>query len=401
MKRQVLFVDDEPNILKGLQRMLRPMRNEWNMHFAEGGHQALEIMDTEAFDVVVTDMRMPRMNGAELLSEIMERHPSVVRIVLSGQSDRETILRSVRSAHQFLSKPSNAEMIKSTVSRACNLRDLLRSEQLKKITSQIKSLPSVPVLYTRIYEELKAPDPSMKKIGEIIEQDIGMSAKILQLVNSAFFGLPRHVTSPAMAANLLGLETIKDLVLLVHVFSEFNKSNNKKFIPITELWQHNMETSKVVRKICLEEGLEKESADHAFIAGLLHDSGKLVFAANLPDQYEKVMDLVQAKKCTHNEAENEIFNATHADVGAHLLGLWGLPYPVVEAVAYHHRPSECEHREFSPLAAVHIANGLLHEYYHNGNNPALLDPQYLAAMNLENKLPKWRQLCEQALQELD
>lgn len=208
MKLSVLFVDDEPHVLQGLQRMMRSMRQEWEIITAGGGLEALDLLSRKPVDVVVTDMRMPGMDGTQLLNEIKNSYPQIVRIILSGQSDREMILKSVRPAHQYLAKPCNDEILKSTIERSCWLRDLLADNSLKQLISRIDSLPSLPTLYLEILRELESPYSSMQKIGEIISRDIGMTAKILQMVNSAFFGFRRHIASPAEAAELLGLETI-------------------------------------------------------------------------------------------------------------------------------------------------------------------------------------------------
>ncbi|MBV9849174.1 MAG: response regulator [Armatimonadetes bacterium] len=118
---RVLFVDDESHILSGLQRMLRPLRHEWAMTFAEGGPAALDALAGAEFDVIVTDMRMPGMSGAQLLAEVRRRHPRVARIVLSGQSDREHLQQLAQTPHEYLSKPCDTELLKETVRRLCGL----------------------------------------------------------------------------------------------------------------------------------------------------------------------------------------------------------------------------------------------------------------------------------------
>jgi len=219
-KKRVLFVDDEPRILDGLKRMLRHMRDEWEMSFVESGEAALKVLESARFDVVVSDMRMPGMDGAELLTRVMERYPQIVRIVLSGHADKEMILKTVRPAHQYLSKPCDPEKLRSTVARASALRGLLADELLKQLVSQMSTLPSAPSLYNEVMNELRSGEGSVQRVGEIVSKDVGMTAKILQVVNSAFFGVPRHVESPAQAVSLLGLETIKALALSAQVFSQ-------------------------------------------------------------------------------------------------------------------------------------------------------------------------------------
>ena len=193
VKKGILFVDEEPNVLSGLRRIMHSMNDEWDMSFAGSAHEALTIMDSRSFDVIVSDMRILCTNGTELLNEVKKKHPQTIRIVLSGQTNRDKILRSISPIHQFLSKPCDTETIKKTLTRAFTLRDLLVNDNLKQLVSQIESLPSLPAIYNEIMEALNSKDASTGKVGEIISKDMGMSAKILQLVNSAFFGLPRRL----------------------------------------------------------------------------------------------------------------------------------------------------------------------------------------------------------------
>ncbi len=395
MKQRILFVDDEPNVLQGLQRMLRSMRNEWDMDFANSGEEALQKMEETSFDVIISDMRMPGMNGAQLLKEVARRHPNVVRIVLSGQSDREYILQLVTTTHQYLAKPCDAETIKDTVNRACALRDLLASKELSAVVSRIKSLPSLPSLYTRIIEILQSEDPSLQKIGEIVSEDIAMSAKVLQLVNSSFFGIARRISNPVQAVMFLGLETVKALVLSVQIFAKWESSKVKGF-DIERLWHHSMTVGAMAKRLAETEQLSTREADEAFTAGLLHDVGKLILAASLPDTYQKVLATSKAQHIPLWQAEEQAFGTSHAEVGAYLLGLWGLPTSIVEAVAWHHRPAECPARAFCPLTTVHVANALWHQNALDQEDSApMLDTALIESIGLAERLPVWQSLYEQ------
>jgi HD-like signal output (HDOD) protein len=373
--------------------MLRLMRHEWNMEFACGGAEALAILGIHHFDVVVSDMRMPGMSGAQLLTEIRHRHPHIVRIILSGYADEELTLKSLGPAHQFLSKPCRAEAIKSTVSRACALRDLLGNEKLQLLVSQMQSLPSLPTLYIKLTEELAAAESSLKKVGDIISQDLGMTAKVLQMVNSAFFGVRRHISSPTEAVGLLGLDTIMTLVLTIQIFSQFEDECLANFSPAA-LWAHSLQVGLFAKRLSQAAGQGGEVVKDAFTAGLLHDAGQLVLAANLPRQFAESLELAQAEKLSHHEAERQVFGATHSEVGAYLFGLWGLPQSIVEAVAYHHRPADCVAEGFGPLTAVHVGNALERET--QALPPewcfAALDMDYLAKLGLADRLPEWRDL---------
>jgi HD-like signal output (HDOD) protein len=398
--KKILFVDDEDNILQGLQRMLRSMRHEWQMAFAASGAEALEILSKESFDIIVSDMRMPGMTGAELLVQVSIRYPHMVRLILSGQSDQENILRSVGPTHQYLSKPCDTETLKNTVVRACKLRDLLSNDLLLELMSQMQTLPSLPSLYMEIVESLNKPETSTKEIGAIIARDIGMTAKILHLVNSAFFGLPRQVSGATQAVNMLGIDTMKALVLSSGVFAQFHAPKASTF-SLDAVWRHSMCVAALARDIAREEGQERKLIEDTFTAGLLHDVGQLALAANLTSSYDEVLKTVKKGTKSLDEIERESFGVTHAEVGAYLIGLWGLPDPIVETIAFHHCPSNAHAVAFTPLTAVHVANVIAGEMHPERivGSASALDEDYLTELGLRERVPKWRGLCMQAYAE--
>jgi len=398
-RKRIIFVDDEQNVLNGLRRMLRSQKDEWDMAFAKSGPEALEVMEQERFDVVVTDVRMPGMDGVELLHEVMKRYPNIVRIVLSGQADQEKIIQGIGPVHQYLSKPCEAETLKSTLSRAFVLQNLLANDEIKLLISRLKSLPSLPKFYNELMAELQSPEPSIKNIGKIIAQDMGMTAKILQLVNSAFFGLGHKITDVTRAVSFLGLETIKSLVLSIHLFSQFDDTTLQG-LSLGRLWNHSTTVANLAKQICRLEKLEHKLTNEAYVAGLLHDVGKLVLAANFNQEYSEVIALSYRKEIILFEAEKEVLGATHAEVGAYLLGLWGLPDKVVSSLCFHHTPWEYPDDTFNPVAAVYIANVLEQgeQVLTNGIIPEL-DVDFLKKLNIEDRIPEWRNLLHETAEE--
>lgn len=386
---RVLFVDDEPNVLSGLRRILRGQRNEWDMAFVDGGQLALEAMDAEPCDVIVSDMKMPGMDGAELLSRIQQKYPATIRIALSGETDTHMIYRCVQHAHQYLAKPCEADTLVSAVRRAFKLRDLVHDDKLEAVVADMTSLPSLPEQYENIMREMQSDDPSLQKIGEIIQTDVAMSAKILQLVNSAFFGLARHLSSPAEAAMYLGVDVLKSLVLTSGVFSQFD-DDAVDASAIKKIWDHSIEVGSLAKDIAHTECDQSLVSDYALMGGLLTDVGKLVFAINYPDKFTNVATKVENDDRLDFEVERELFGHTHGDVGAYLVGLWGLPNPVVECVAYNHSPLACAASGFTALTAVHVADVLVSA----GDSDDLvnLDQEYIERLGLTSKVPAWRQM---------
>ncbi len=387
----ILFVDDEPNILEGLQRMLRSMRHDWQMTFAGGGNEALEMLKEKSVDVIVSDMKMPGIDGAKLLMEVREKYPQIIRIILSGYSEKEMIMKSIGTTHQYLSKPCDPEILKATVKRVCTLRDLLTNEHLRRLVSQMPTMPSLPLLYSNLVDELGKDEPSTRKIGEIVKKDIGMTVKILQIVNSAFFGLQRRISDSNEAVEFLGIDTISSLTLGLGVISQFEASAASTIL-LAELWAHSIAVGVLAGKIAQSEN--PAVATDAFTAGLLHDIGEVVLAVNMPEQFAQVHEIVTNEQISRAGAERRVFEANHAEVGAYLIGLWGLPTQVVEAVAFHHTPTESGSTEsFTALTAVHVANAL-HHYAKSDDSETkniYFDTEYLAKLGLLEKIPFWQE----------
>jgi len=391
---RILFVDDDKTDQLVLRRMLRLFEREWDMTFVQSGQEALEALSQAGFDAIVSDMQMPGMNGAELLEEVMKRYPGMVRIILSGEVREETTLRSVGSAQVWLPKPCNTDFLKHVIDRCCAWGDLLNSPDLKRLIGQMKSLPSVPHLYMRLVEELKSPDTSFRAVAGIVSSDVGMTAKILQMVNSAFFGFYQSISNLEQAISILGLNMIKALVLSVRVFSQFDPRKMAAF-RIESLMSHSTAVGALARMIVRSETKDRKLGDDAFMAGMLHDAGKLVLAHNLPGKYTRVMQLAREKVLPLHVLERDEFGATHGDIGAYLLTLWGLPDPIVEAVAFHHRPAKAPSQAFGALTAVHAANVLEHQKAKG--EQALpcekMDSDYFASLQIADRIAKWSDIC--------
>ena len=395
MKIRILFVDDDQNILDGFKRSLRPMRGQWDVSTVGSGDEALKTLALKSIDILVADMRMPGMDGVELLGKVKYLYPHIVRIILSGHSDQEMILKSVPLAHQYLSKPCETESLKETINNAYELHSLLKEDVLKDLVSQLSTIPSIPTLYNSLIVELQSPEASIKRIGDIISKDAGMTAKILQLVNSAFFGLKRSVHSTEEAVHLLGLDIVKTLVLSIEIFSKFNQSDIKsQDFSIDRLMNHSLICANYARLIAREEKADKTFQNDAFTAGVLHDVGVLLLVANLPQEYNRVTALAAKNNLLPYEAEQLIFGTGHAEVGAYLLGLWGLPDRIMDAVAFHHRPQGSASKTFVPLTAVHAADIFDHNKHDDINGAAYaLDMAYLENLRMSLNAPLWTKLC--------
>lgn len=399
---RLMFVDDDRNILNGYRRMLFGQIPSSEVFFFESGLQALDAMQKNHFDIVISDMRMPIMNGVEFLERVRERSPETVRIILSGHSDEELILKSVNAAHQFLAKPCDAEILLGAIRRACTAHTGPLSENLRTTIAGLTTIPSVPTLYLEIVDEMGKGESSLQRIGDIISHDAGMTAKILQMINSAFFGLPRQIGEVHQAVNLLGLTTIKSLVLSAHIFNLLDDATTRSF-PIQNLWHHGLYVSRLAQRIAKSTTPDRDIPDYSFVAGLLHDIGKVLLMVNYPTRYRILLDTTQRDGFTVSVTERSLFGSTHAEIGAYLLKLWGLPQPIVDAIEFHHEPMRHGGHSFSAVTAVHAANSLAVEHPVSGDGlnviDSRLDIEYLNHIGVDSRLDDWRVMTRSLLEE--
>ncbi len=393
MKKRILFVEDNP-LLASLYSMMLAGDELWEVSTAGDGMEALALMAQAEFHVVVSDLGLPGMSGIELIEQVKSRCPACCRIIVSGMNDQEEVARSLNSTHQFLAKPFDLKTLKAALNRVGTLDEFLADQALRSLVGQMGTLPSFPTLYIEIMKELSAEEPSIERVAQMISQDPSMTAKLLQIANSAALGLAREVSDPSEAVQHLGLSTIRSLALAVHIFSPFERGRTRGF-SMEGLWSHTLRTADLTHRLMQLEGAEPAEAEDGYIAGMLHDAGKLMLASSCPREFERALSLSASRPCALHEAEAEVFGATHAGVAAYLLGLWGLPANIVEAVAFHHAPEKGHTGGFSALAAVHCANALAHQFFdHDGCGfRTAIAPAYLSGLGLQDRLAVWRAAC--------
>ena len=393
-RKRILFVDDEPRILNGLRRMLRSVRREWETLFALGADEALNILGQNDVDVIVSDMRMPGMSGFELLQEVRQRHPRTICFALSGQASKSTVLGCISLAHQYLTKPCNGEALKLALSRIFALETVLPSERLKNIITEVVALPSLPWLYDGVLEELRSTDVSMKAVAQMMSQDVGMSLQILRLAASAFSQGPLRMRDAAYEATFLGVDIVRELVGSPHALCRCDRPERESF-SLAETCNHATTVGRFAKRIAEIENAGREMTDAAYVAGLLHDVGKVILATRLPEEYDTALSRAKEQGMSPLEAENETFHAAHTQAGAYLLGLWGLPDTVVQAAAFHHKPSEAPAGGFNMVAVVHVADVLANqsETLLGRTHPLGLNESDLAELSLTERVSVWREAC--------
>lgn len=357
MKR-ILFVDDEQAVLDGLRGRLYHKRKDWKMDFAFSGESAVKAFEQVPFDLIVTDLRMPGIDGARLLEIVSHRWPQAVRIVLSGYSEQEQTVRVVRYAHQYLAKPCEAKQLENVIERCLKLQELLSEDKVRALVGRIRKLPAVPQTYAKLCEVMTRPDVSAEEVAQIIGKDMVISARLLQMVNSAFFRLARRITKIEQAVTYLGFAAIRNLVMSMEVFSQFERDPRLADFDPEKLQAHAQVVSAAVRALTVKTPL----ADDALLAGMLHDIGYLIFVQECPEEFLKVVEESRQSGQPLHEVERQRLGASHAQIGAYLLGIWGLPYPIIEAVAHQNRPEAVAQTDFDVLAALAVAKSLTLEH---------------------------------------
>jgi HD-like signal output (HDOD) protein/CheY-like chemotaxis protein len=393
MNDRVLFVGEDTAMWDEMNRHFATSKNGLNMSFARSGPEALSQLEQLPFRAVVADMQIKGMNGAQLLGEVLHRHPSTLRFIRADLADHQSVMKCVGTAHQYIVKPCDAETVISILTRAFQLDTWLPSDAAHRVISQLRRLPSPPQVYFKVVEALQSPEANLENIGTLIEQDPAMTAKLLQLVNSAVFGLQLQVSNPIEAVLYLGMDTTKSVILLAHTFSYFDRINSKS-LSVSGLWEHSIRVGKVAQSISRAEGKSEDMCSEAFTAGMLHDAGKLALVANMPEEFMRAVDLARERKIELWEAEREVFGANHAEIGGCLLGIWGLPVPIVEAVALHHHPSQLVSKGFSALSAVHAANVVCHRTQTpiKGVASPQFDEPYFTELGLVARYPEWEKV---------
>ena len=390
-RTRILIVDDEVTLLRLMKLGMRSMAGEWDLHFAESGEEALTFINQQAFDVVITDMRMPGMNGAQLLNHVLRDHPKTVRIVLSGYADLNQVMNCVGLTHQFIDKPCSLDDLKSCLHRVTNVQGHLNHEKIRSATAGLKNLPSLPKVYMEIADAVQSEDCSTELIAEIAGKDPGLCAKLLQLSNSAFFGFGRKVYSVDEAVQLLGVSIIQSLALATPLYSSFDQRKCPGF-PLEQIWDHSAQVATLGRKLFRQHMDDPQLAEQAFAAGILHDLGKLILADSLGAEYDEVLKESRATNTPLYRVEQKNLHTTHAEVGAYLLAIWGLPIPLVEAVACHHFPHRCGTKEICLSGVIHIANALQHtQPGHPDLIPTPPDADYLKQIHLDEHFEMWQQ----------
>jgi len=383
---RVLFVGADPLWFGQIKSDLECLYSDWLCQLMPDVAAAAENAEWQTADAFVVEGGVA--GTREWLGMVKKERPNTNCLIRCDLSDKAIVDGWKGLGHTLLASTSDASMLASSLLRNARLLEWMAEPAIKRLLPLIRKLPATPRLYTQVIEELRSPNGSLDTVAHLLRQDPVMSAKMLQLVNSAFFGSAREVNDMLDAATILGTERIKSLVLLAGIFSQYNDAEGIS-PTIVALLAHSLRVGIYARAIALAETRNAEIAEAAFTAGVMHDIGKIVLAGNMPERYLEVRALRESKDLSANAAELEVFGATHAQVGACLLAAWGLPLAILEALAWHHEPERSAEKAFSLVAAVHVANAFAHEME---GEPTQLNQEFLERTGLAARCPAWRQM---------
>jgi HD-like signal output (HDOD) protein/ActR/RegA family two-component response regulator len=379
--KNILFVDDERDLLDSLKARLYKHRHDWDMKFVQSGDAAISALEEQKFDLVVSDVRMPGMDGGQLLAVVKQRWPMAMRIIVSGYADPVQAVRLISLAHQYVAKPCDGRELENIIERCFYLQDLLAQESLRKVVGRIGKLPAMPKTYGRLQAALAQPSVTAAEIGDIVNADAAIAGKVLQITNSAFFRLRKPMVRIKDAVTYLGFATVRNLVLSAEIFSQWGAPEGLSDLDPERLQNH----AQCAAAACKALAGGRASPDDAWLAGLLHDIGYWVLIQECPKELGKAIQLARDEGLPLVECERQVTGASHAEIGAYLLGLWGLPYTIIEAVALHHTPTVVTPHGYDLVGALAVSHALLdppnaHAILPDAPPDKGVDAEYLAGL---------------------
>ena len=357
---RIVIVGEDAGRAGEFEQALGDFGLDWQVQWLVEPDAALSLQATEPVDLFVCGLRVGPVPGPVLMSQLASLHPQAVRVLLLDQDQDSAMLQGLDCAHRLLSRPLDAGELIEAVDSVAELRQVLGSEELKQTIGRVGSLPPPPRLYLELTRLLRDPDASNAAIAQMLSQDPAIAAKVLRLCNSAYFSGGREITDIRAAVTRLGHQTLLRLVLASEAFGPMHLGGQERLA----IQDRALRTSRLARRL-----LGGPSAELAATAGLLAEVGRLLPGVGAADGT----------------------GPHYAEAGAYLLGLWGLPMPIVEGVAFQHRPARLRATGFWVAGAVHVATALV--------AGTAVDEAYLRSVGMHDRLPQWRELVEPPAQE--
>lgn len=399
--RKVLFVDDNQPLINSFKNYFEKIPKNWAPIYHTDPLKAMDLLIFGDIDIIITDIHMPNMNGVKLLEFVKKEHPDVIRIAISGEEDTPEILAQAKNAHRYIQKPVDLNALRELIERVSTLSEIIPNSDTRKIVASLECIPTTPKVYRELLSELNSEDSSLKHISEIVSEDPALTAGLLKIVNSAFFNLPNEITSVQQAVTLLGLEIVKGVLFSVEMVRTFSIDEEKTF-SINDIVEHSLLVANFTKTILEHEHVNRAIIEKTFITAILHDIGELVFAYALPERYRTIIEVSRSFEQTLARLEMQVLGSTHAEAGAYLLGLWGLPDDIVSAIAHHHTPAKASGTAAAILATMHAADyiccKLFPEFRLGGEEH--IEISFLKKLKIHQRLDKWEELCREKAYEI-
>ncbi|WP_236014033.1 HDOD domain-containing protein [Marinobacterium alkalitolerans] len=351
---EVLVVDDEAAVLSSARRLIRRSHPNWTVLMAESVSEALSLLEDHSPRVLIADKLMPGPGGIDLLEHVRISHPRILRVMLTGDTSRAALLEVAGLAHLIFAKPFDPGAIASILDRATCIHHLPVNNEIKTAIGSLRQLPVVSHTFSQLSVELARDEVSLDRIVDLVEMDQALTARLLQLANSAFFGFSSETASIRDAVVRLGSELIRAIVLALELFHPASNARSDGAHACSFSIARQVAERALVLGRALE--LDRHDRDAVFVAGILHNIGALI-----------TLEL-SSSACANDEI---------SAVGAYLLTLWGFNTQYAQLVLDMRKPGQACERDRA-LAALHVAWVQETE----GDDSELLDHAFLASVGI-------------------
>jgi len=366
----ILFIDEEQQVLNKLQQLLQD--ENWDCHFATSPSQALDFLKNNSVDLVVSEAKTTTMDGTQLVTEIRNLYPAIVRLFLTDLATQDDIVKALAEGQvqQIIPKSSMDQELKEIIRSAIrqSTQQKKHSSEFQILINSIPLLPSLPESYSNVRSCIIGDEVNIEKMADYISQDVAIASVLLHWANSALFGQRFQVDTIKKAIIVLGTDIVENLILSESVNRTIaGKLPEIKGFDFLKFKKHSMATA-VLARLLLKSLLPTDFIEHdrAFIAGLLHDMGKLAAASFFPTQFEKAIELAKKTRRPLSEAEMDVYGSQHAELGSFLAEWWALPPFIVQAIYWHHQPDSTPvHHDV--VAATYVANLLSYQFHYGSN----------------------------------
>jgi HD-like signal output (HDOD) protein/CheY-like chemotaxis protein len=391
----ILYLEEDPRQVTELIQALDQAegKSDWDVAHAKTPDDARAIAKKQPIDVALLSATMSEMDPVAIAEELTQIHRKITIFILAPDAETGGGLAYASGRFQWLAKPCPPETLIPAIERMAMLVSWLTNNTTIDLVAGLHSLPTIPSNYQGVIRAIHSPNSSIQDIADAVGKDMGITSRVLQVANSAYYGYSKKITSPMEASMLLGIDTLKSLVRYTHVLNNFPQTPATNAI-FDAVWRHSAGVAAVARKIVLLQTNDEALGDEAFTAALLHDIGKVVLASLKPDDYKLVIRQAAETKTPIHMVERIKLQTTHAETGAYLLSLWGIPFSILEAVAWHHYPRESKDKKFSALTAVHVANVAEHQRQQTDGQRTIptLDEIYLTEVGVWKEAQEWVKL---------